>query len=396
MVVHDSDLEIRKSTFSAGGISSLGGAIGPTIVTSANQNLWDEVKSSELSNSVVGEYEVRCVYAYNNSPNNEKLEDVQIYIDQNTAAAFTDIDLALGTSGSGDEEQTVANENTLPRDVYFTFAKGEENALYIGTINKGEGRAIWLRRHAGPASPTASYPSDNYVLGFKVRGTSSTPVPPPDGGEPPPGEPPPVSANDKFGIRMIYPTKPRGSSTDVSEPWFMDMASASPSNPSDCRCSSTVTIVKNADGSFRTTSIEDLRIQVYISNISGCNRDVIERDVKNLDSYDHADWKSQGYIYKPHDWKNMEITGYWKIMRVKSGLASGLVDFWVYTRSVSHNSNVASGCGGAAYRFTWSDKGDDIGYQKEMYHNPELSDCGDRLNLGTRVDSGSGNLENAA
>ena len=71
----------------------------------------------------------------------------------------------------------------------------------------------------------------------------------------------------------------------------------------------------------------------------------------------------------------------------------GLVDFWIYTRSVSHSSAVADGCGGAAYRFTWSDKGDDIGYQKEMYHNADLgNNCGDRVNLGTRVDSGSGNL----
>ena len=75
MVVRDSDLEIRKSAHTAGGISSLGAPVTSTVVTEAVSSLWDEVKATELSSSVVGEYEVRCVYIYNNSPNNEKLED---------------------------------------------------------------------------------------------------------------------------------------------------------------------------------------------------------------------------------------------------------------------------------------------------------------------------------
>ena len=336
---------------------------------------------------------MRCVAIYNNSPNNEVFEDLQIYVDQNTASPFTDIDLALGTAAFGDEEQTVASEDVMPRDVFFTFARGEENALVIGDVPKGSWKSLWIRRHAGPAKSGSSYPRDNYVLGFKVRTTDSTPDPPV---EPPPGGGGGgggTSVNDKFGIRMIYPTKPRGTGTDVSDPWFMDMAAASPHNANDCRFSSSITITKNSDGSFRSTSIEELRLHVYISNISGCNRDVIERDVRTLDTYDHSEWATRGHIYKPHDWKNIEITAYYKIVRLKSGLNPGLVDFWIYTRGVSHSSAVADGCGGSAYRFTWSDKGDDIGYQKEMYHNIDLSNnCGDRLNIGTRVDSGSGNL----
>lgn len=344
---------------------------------------------------MVGEYEVRCVGILNNSPNNEKFEDVQVYVEQNTAAPFTDIDLALGTASFGDEEQTVASEDVLPNDVFFTFARGEENAKVIGTLEKGMWKSLWLRRHAGPAKSGSSYQADNYVLCFKVRRTEGTPVvePPTTPGE----EPPPgggggggPSVNDRFGIRMVYPSKPQG--TNVSEPWFMDMSGASPHNQGDCRFSSSVTITKNADGSFRSTSTEDLRLHVYISNISGCNRDVIERDARNLDTYDHSEWASRGYIYKPHDWQNMEITAYYKIVKLKSGLAPGLVDFWIYTRGVTHTSGVADGCGGSAYRFTWSDKGDDMGYQKEMYHNPDLSDCGDRTNLGTRIDAGTGSL----
>ena len=394
MVIKDSDLQIRKTNHTAGGKTSLGGNITAEVVNEGLQNLWDEIQNSELSSSVVGEYEVRCVGIYNNSPNNETFEDLQVYVDQNTAAPFTDIDIALGTAAFGDEEQTVASEDILPLDTFFTFARGEENALVIGNVAKGSWKALWLRRHAGPARSGSSYARDNYVLGFKVRTTGSTPVQPPT--EPPPGggggggTP---SVNDKFGIRMIFPTKPKTTRTDVSEPWFMDMSGASPHNNKDCSFSSgDVIITKNADGSYRTTAVEELRFHVYISNITGCNRDVIDRDVRRLDTYDHSDSAARGYIYKPQDWKNIEITGYWKIVKLKSGLASGQVDFWIYTRGVSHSSTVAEGCGGCAYRFTWSDRGDDIGYQKEMYHNGDLSECGDRLNLGSRVDSGSGSL----
>ena len=109
MVVIDSDLEIRKSAHTAGGISSLGGAMTSRVVTEATHSLWDEVKPTELSSSVVGEYEVRCVYICNNSPNNEKLEDVQVYVSQNTVSPYTDIDIATGTSDVGDDEQTVAS-----------------------------------------------------------------------------------------------------------------------------------------------------------------------------------------------------------------------------------------------------------------------------------------------
>ena len=77
----------------------------------------------------------------------------------------------------------------LPLDVFFTFARGEENALVIGNVAKGPWKSLWLRRHAGPARSGSSYPRDNYVLGFKVRRTEGTPVgplelPPGGGGGP--------------------------------------------------------------------------------------------------------------------------------------------------------------------------------------------------------------------
>ena len=238
MVIRDSDLQIRKTSHTAGGKTSLGGSLSAEVVNEGLNNLWDEIQDAELSSSVVGEYEVRCVGIYNNSPNNEIFEDLQVYVDQNTAAPFTDVDIALGIAAYGDDEQTVASEDVLPRDVYFTFARGEENALAIGNISKGSWKALWIRRHAGPTRSGSSYPRDNYVLGFKIRGTAGTSVPPTEPGGP--------SANDRFGIRMIYPTKPEQANV-TSSPFYLKMADAI----GDVRFDPQAQIARNADGSWR-------------------------------------------------------------------------------------------------------------------------------------------------
>ena len=376
MVVRDSDLEIRKSAHTAGGISSLGGAVTSSVTTEAAGNLWDEVKASELSSSVVGEYEVRCVYIYNNSPNNEKLEDVQVYVAQNTVSPYTDIDIATGTSDVGDDEQIVASENTLPLHVFFTFARGEENAIYIGTLEKGQGKSLWIRRHAGPASAAASTPSDNYFLGFKVRGTAGSPSPPPSPppGPPPPGTPPPPpggggSANDPFGIRMLYPTKPEVRGV-VSSPWYIKM-----SDPvSDVRFDPQATIARNSDGSWRVTGKTGVRLKAAIGEIAGNNRDKINQAASNLDTYDHSEWAQRGYIYARQDWKNMEITGYFKV--VKAGSAGNDSNFNLYSRGIRHNSSVAEGCGGSAYKADLHEN-DTYSFTKEIFHAGN-EPCGDR------------------
>ena len=374
MVVRDSDLEIRKSAHTAGGISSLGAAVTSTVVTEAVSSLWDEVKATELSSSVVGEYEVRCVYIYNNSPNNEKLEDVQIYVAQNTVSPYTDIDIALGTADVGDEEQIVASENTLPLHVYFTFARGEENAIYIGTLEKGQGKSLWIRRHAGPASAASSTPNDNYFLGFKVRGTAGSPSPPPTPPPGPPGTPPPPpggggSANDPFGIRMLYPTKPEVRGV-VSSPWYIKM-----SDPvSDVRFDPQATIARNADGSWRVTGKTGVRLKAAIGEIAGNNRDIINKAASNLDTYDHSEWAQRGYIYARQDWKNMEITAYFKV--VKAGSAGNDSNFNLYGRGIRHSSSVAEGCGGPAYKADLHEN-DTYSFTKEIFHNGGV-ECGDR------------------
>lgn len=66
------------------------------------------------------------------------------------------------------------------------------------------------------------------------------------------------------------------------------------------------------------------------------------RQQEKMDTYNHSIIEARGYWYKPSDWKNVEMTGYFKL--------NDYVDdeYSTYSRSVSHNSS-HNGCGGTNY-----------------------------------------------
>jgi hypothetical protein len=324
MVVTATDIILRKSGGSSNtnGNLSLGGSIsmsnGGIIQTDAIGTLWDQITHEELTSSIVGEYEVRCIYIYNNNPNTETLKNVWFWLGQNTASPFTDVDCALGTSGIGGVEQTVANENIQPFGVVWSFARTEEDAIFIGDIPPGKWQAIWIRRHAGPAPIGTSYAGDNYVLNWrfsKIGEGGPTPPSPPPGPSPPgpgpspgptpnpPPSPPTTGSKDPFGISMIYPTN---TSTAVSGPFYIDM-----NNPTtSCRWSSQNPITKNSDGSWNMQSGQ--RLRMWFSN-PGCSRD---QYTIAPDTFNHDMWGDREYIKTAKDWKNVEITGYFSIRGV--------------------------------------------------------------------------------
>ncbi len=335
------------------------------VVSESIANLWDQINNSELSSSVVGEYEVRCIYVRNYSLNNETMKQCQVWVEQNTASPFTDIDIAIGTAFTGDTEQTVASEDTLPDNVGWTFARGEENAEFLGDIPPGQGKSLWIRRHAGPAKSGSSYASDNYILRFKFLRTGA--LEPGPGPGPGPGPPPSDSTLDPFGIRMIYKTQTSGT---ISAPFYMNM-----NDPlSDCRFSVNTgqTITKNGDGSWGTGA--GPRIRMYTSAGPPCQRDVIYNKV--LDTYDHDTWGERGYMYSPADWKNVEITGYFKVVSVNEANTEDR-KIYLYSRTLRHNTNVGSGCSGSAYKGVIYGESQELKFHKESFHNTSQP-CGDR------------------
>jgi hypothetical protein len=99
--------------------------------------------------------------------------------------------------------------------------------------------------------------------------------------------------NDPFGIMKLYPTKNNG------EEWYINM-----NNPnSDSRFNPQNTITQNPDGSWKMKATQ-VRMNVYTS--TGYNGD----DIPTLD---HSEIATNGYMLRPNDWKNFEMTQYVKV-----------------------------------------------------------------------------------
>lgn len=389
MVVTSTDIILRKSggAANASGNLSLGGIISSAdsgiIGTDVVNALWDNISHEELTSTIIGEYEVRCIYLYNTNPTNCTLRSVWFWLGQNTTSPFSDVDCALGTSGVGGVEQSVANENIQPHGVVWDFARTEEDAIFAGDIPPGSWQAIWIRRHAGPAPQGTSYPADNYVLNWKFskEGEGCDPIPappppppgtppppgpnPPPGPTPPPPPPPGTGQKDPFGVTMIYTTN---TSATVSGPFYIDM-----NNPlSSCRWSSLNDINKNSDGSWNMTPGQ--RLRMWFSH-PGCSRD---QYTVAPDTFNHDAWGEREYIKTAKDWKNVEITGYFSV-RGPSSPGSGTVDdrkIYLYSRGFRHNTDFGGGCSGTAYKFVVYGDGQ-LKWHKESFHDGSQQ-CGDR------------------
>jgi hypothetical protein len=161
MPIVAADIKEYKSTFSASGIDSLGGAITATEITdNTTHNIWDLVSSAESS---TGKTEYRCIYV-KNTHGSLTLQSAKVWIQTQTPSTDTSIEIGLGSSAVNGTEQTVANENTAPSGVTFGTAAGEGNALSIGNIPSGQHKAIWIKRIVGAAA--AAYNDDSYVISY--------------------------------------------------------------------------------------------------------------------------------------------------------------------------------------------------------------------------------------
>ena len=98
---------------------------------------------------------------------------------------------------------------------------------------------------------------------------------------------------DIFGIKKLYQTKNNG------EEWYLNM-----NNPtSDSRFNPQNTITRNPDGSWKMKATQ-VRMAVYTS--TGYDGD----DIPTLD---HSNIATKGYMLRPNDWRNFEMTQYVKV-----------------------------------------------------------------------------------
>lgn len=168
-----------------------------------------------------------------------------------------------------------------------------------------------------------------------------------DGSPPPP--PPPGGDVDPFGIVKIYPTKEGG------EEWFMNM-----NNPTSDPRTSPPPMTLNppgcspSDPCWRVTSTQ-VRYGVFTS--SG----YVPSTITTLD---HSQLAQKGYMQSTNDWKNVEMTGYVKVVTDKTDTEN----FAWYARGGRHTgSGAPEGCEGSSIKGDLFYDGR-VRFAKEQWH----------------------------
>lgn len=161
-----------------------------------------------------------------------------------------------------------------------------------------------------------------------------------------------TSETDKLGILKIYPTAKDG------ETWFFN-----PNNPNDGQFDSNgAEILRNQDGSWHVNP--GITRMLAFTKSSGHPSDKLR---SNLPTYNYSILAKQGYWYKPSDWKNVEVTGYFKFLSASPSASEGNA-LSLVTRSVRHNDNVHLGCGGSSYHNNIELYHGKFNFKKEEWH----------------------------
>jgi hypothetical protein len=157
---------------------------------------------------------------------------------------------------------------------------------------------------------------------------------------------PPVIADagmETEGLAKIYPTKKGG------DEWFMG-----PNLKNDTRFDASANLSRNQDGSWSVNSTGQATLNIWTRD-SGDFRD---RD--GMVTYNHSIIEARGYWYRASDWKNVEMTGYFKLNDYAED------EYTTYSRSIWHNST-HNGCGGSDYKLRLN-FGGSVSFDKEEWH----------------------------
>jgi hypothetical protein len=180
---------------------------------------------------------------------------------------------------------SVSNDGTTFRNVFSGKSSGKTLSPEIYILPSGTtGRYVKVTVNGNTENNWAS------ITELSVYGSSVVP---------------PSGTLDKFGIKELYPSKTGG-----GEQYIMNMQSESNDPQFDPNGN---TLTKNADGSYKVTS-SSVRLQIFTS--TGFQ----ENQIKTLNQVKLA---SQGYMLRPNDWKNVEITGYLKPNHFTSSTSNG-------------------------------------------------------------------------
>lgn len=152
---------------------------------------------------------------------------------------------------------------------------------------------------------------------------------------------------DKFGIKQIYPS--------ANNSWFMPATGKDNRGPFE---NSGGALKKNPDGSFSWTSNTEIRNEVFsdpgVPKGFGAN-------------ISHAECRRRGYMFKPNDWKNIEMTGYY-FATPGSGSRNGSAHIEHVMRG-AFNSTGALSCSASNYHMNiYMGARDEVHLEKDYFH----------------------------
>jgi hypothetical protein len=239
----------------------------------------------------------------------------------------------------------------LRQNNFVISVSNDTNTFYHIFSGKSSGTTLSYERYSFPqifaryvritvnGNTENTYASATEIAVNGFAGSTTNPPPPP-----PPG-PPPAGGVDKFGIKEIYATKPGG-----GEQWFMNMQ-----DPTHDTQTNPPSMTKNSDGSYKIKSTS-VRFAVFTS--SGFHPNQIA-------TYDQKQLIAKGYMQSPNDWKNVEITGYFKLNSFTSSTTNGPAHIELLARGGRHTST--QGCEGTAYHSNTYQTGR-AKFEKELEH----------------------------
>jgi len=175
-----------------------------------------------------------------------------------------------------------------------------------------------------------------------------------------------VTKNDN----IIYPTKLQ------ADEWFMDPITLT----KDERFDPNAKLIQNSDGSWSVDSKGQTRLNVWTRGSGNF------RQNGGIDTYNHSVIEARGYWYKPSDWKNVEMTGYFKLNKYVED------EYSTYSRSIWHN-RTHNGCGGSDYKLKLHFDGS-VSLDKEEWHVLYTDQPKPSWMLEHKIVDGLGNLTN--
>jgi hypothetical protein len=160
---------------------------------------------------------------------------------------------------------------------------------------------------------------------------------------------------DKFGIREIYRSKPGG------EEWYINM-----DNPNhDPMTDPQTTLIKNNDGD-NSWKIQNTEVRYNVFTSSGFQPQLIT-------TLNQTELSKKGYMQSPNDWKNVEMTGYFKINSFTSSEKNGAAHIELVARGGknTNNKNLINGlseqCESTTYHSNTYETGR-VKFEKDLEH----------------------------